>query len=584
MRTHSQSVENSLQHIRPLIFTCFSRARYFPSFPSSSSHSKILPILTLSQVMDSQESTSMKYDDGFDHWVNPFRMPSRRALREAAGRTKTPPITSSPRSVGLQNGTPSKQDANVGANTFEVTSPTQRTKASQSKNLQISSIPSTTHPQNCVASKQDMDLGPKRLIMPSLTQRTAGRLSLVIPPPLPQGMLGPQNRPSSKSNEGIRSSQFQRPSRAEGEEASPLKAPPIPSREGLLGPQNRTPKSLDGDLDPIRFEIPSRAQRKKARQPRNVPVLPPPPRRRPHNRFDVLRPNPFRVPSRGQREAVFKAAERLRVLEPRTTSLFVDLPAEIRLIIYEYALTSQSPITPRLNGAQNAESKEAQADAGESSAQANASTLALLQTCRLVNGEARPVYYASNTFRFTSAKDLHDFLQHIGPDLLNELRKLHIEGLPTFKPFPEQFLERLRREGLPDRVYQKLSSKRRAILGDDANNAALMLQQCKRLHRIHLTMGSRDEMCHILWLRRMTGYCTTVLDLVDDGHWALRPSESVGSTSEWFHVLAMALKDPESRRALFPDLEKGQQRRIDVDLDMNRKMKELQSGIVSMAI
>ena len=527
--------------------------------------------------MDSQESTSRKYDDDLDHWVNPFRMPSRRALREAAGRTQKPPITSSPRPIRLQDGPPSKQDANVGANIFEVTSRTQRTEGSPSPNLQIPSISPTIHPQNAIASK--------KVIMPSLTQRTPGRLSLVIPPPFPQGILGPQNGPSSKSNEDIRSNQSQRPSKAEGEEASPLKVPPIPLRAGFLCPQNRTPESLGGDLDPSPFEVLSRTQREKARQPRSVPVLPPPPRRRPRNRFDVLRPNPFRVPSRAQREAVFKAAERLRALEACTTRPFVELPAEIRLTIYEYALTSQSPITPRLNGAQNAESKEVQADATETSAQAKSSTLALLQTCRLVNREARPVYYASNTFRFTSAEDLVNFLFDIGPGLLDELRKLHIEGLVTFIPsFTEQDLARYRRHGFSDATCQALASKRTACSAVDAKIAALRLQHCKRLQRIHFVMGSRSEKIHISWLRRMTGCCKTIVEFVDDGHWALRSSDSVASASEWCDVLGMALRDPESRRALFPDLEKGQQRHIDVDLDMNRKMKELQSGIDSMAI
>ena len=486
--------------------------------------------------------------------------------------------------MGLRDGTPSKQDAKVGANTSELDVRTQRTEASQSRNLAISSIPSTIHPQSSIASKQDMDLGPNTLIMPSLTQRTAGRLALVIPPPLPQGMLGFPNGPSSKSNGDIRSSQFQRPSRTEGKEANPLKLPPIPSRAGLLDSQNRTPKSLDGDLDPSPFELPSRAQHKKARQSRSVPVVPPPPKRRPHKRFDVLRPNPFRVPSRAQCEAVFKAAERLRALEFCTTGPFGELPAELRLMVYEYTLTSQSPITPRLNGAQKAESKEAQADASESSAQANASTLALLQTCRQVNREARPVYYASNTFRFTSAKDLVDFLHHIGSGLLNELRKLHIEGLLTFKPtFTEAFLERYR-EGLSDASWQYLASMRTAMLGDDANNAALMLKQCKRLHRIHLAMDSKGERRYISWLRRITGYCKTIVVFVDDCHWALRSSDSEASTSEWFQVLVTALTHRESRQALFPDLKKGQQRHIDVDLDMNRMMKELQSGINSMAL
>ena len=535
--------------------------------------------------MDPQEPTSRNYDLDIDYWVSPFRRPSRRTLRKAADRTKNPPTTSSPLPLGLQDGAPSKQDADVGANTFEVISRTQRTKASQSRDLQIPSEAPTIDSQNCIDGKQDMDHGPRRVIMPSLTQRTPGRLSLVNPRPLLPGMLGPQKGPSSKSNEDIRSSQFQIPSRTEGEGANPLNVLRMPSRTRLLGPQSSTPGSLDGDLDPRPFEIPSRAQGKKARQPGSVPMRPPPPRTRPHNRFDVLRPDPYRVPSRAQREAVFKAAERLRALEHCITIPILELPTELRLIIYEYALASQSPITPRLKGAQKAESKEGQADAAGSSAQANASSLALLQTCRLVDREARPVYYASNTFRFTSAKDLLDFLRHIGPDLLNELRKLHIEGLLTLKPsFTEEDLANYRRQGVSDATCQRLASMRTNMLGDDANIAALTLRQCKRLHRIHFVIGSKDEMKHILWLIRMTGYWMTIVDFVDDSHWAVRSSACGADATEWLKVLTVAVADPESRRALIPDLEEGKQRCVDVEFDMNRMMKQLLRRTDSIAI
>ena len=535
--------------------------------------------------MDPQEPTSRKYDLDIDYWISPFRRPSRRTLHEAADRTKKPPTTSSPLPLGLQDGAPSKQGADVGANTFEVISRTRRTEASQSRNLQIPSEAPTIDSQNYIDGKQDMDLNPKRVIMPSLTQRTPGRLSLVIPHPLLPGMLGPQNGPSSKSNEDIRSSQFQRPSRAEGEEASRLNVPRMPLRTGLLGPQNSTPKSPDGDLDPRPFEIPSRAQRKKARQPESVPMRPPPPRTRLRNRFDVLRPDPYRMPSRAQREAVFKAVERLRALEHCITIPILELPAELRLIIYEYALPSQSPITPRLKEAQKAESKEVQADAAGSSAQANASSLALLQTCRLVDREARPVYYASNTFRFTSAKDLLDFLRHTRLGLLNELRKLHIEGLLTIKPtFTEEDLARYRGLGFSDATCQDLASMRTGTLGDDANIAAPMLQQCKRLHRIHFVMGSKDEMSHVSWLIRMTRDRMTVVDFVDDSHWAVRLSATVADATEWFKVLLAAMADPESRQALFPDLKEGQQRCVEVEFDMNRMMKEQPWGMDSIAI
>ena len=531
--------------------------------------------------MDLHESTPKKYDLDIDYWVSPFRKPSRHALREAAGRTESPPTTSSPRPMGLQDGTPSKQDADGGANTFDMTSRTQLSKASQSRDLQIPSEAATLDSQNCIDSKKDLDLGPRRVIMPSLTQRTLGRLSLVNPPPLLPGILGPQKEPSSKSNEDIRSSQSQRPPRAVGERASPLKILPIPPRAGLQGPHNETPQNLDENLDenldPKPFEITSRAHSKKVRQPRRVPVLRRPPRMRPRNRFDVLRPDPYRAPSRVQREAVFKAAERLRALEPCITIPLLELPAEIRLIIYEYALTSQSPITPRLKRAQKAESKEAQADAEGSSAQANASSLALLQTCQLVNREARPVYYASNGFRFTSAKDLAFFLHHTGPGLLNEVRKLHIEELVTFKPlFTEKDLERLRTQGYTEARCQRLRSMRTGRLGDDADAAAILLKQCPRLHRIHFVMASRFEKCHIIWLLKMTGFIRTIVDLVDHSHWAVRLADSQISAAEWYKVLAAAFADAQSRRALFPDLGEGQQRCIDVDLDMNYILNELQ--------
>ena len=529
------------------------------------------------------DSNSKKYDLDIDYWFSPFRRPSRRTLREAADQTKNPTTTSSPLPMGLQDGTPSKQNGDVGDKTFEVISRSQRTEASQSRYLQNPSEASTIGSQNCVASKQDMGPGPRRVMMPSLTQRMVVRLSLVNPPPLLPGMRDPQNGPSSKSNEDILSIQFQRPSRAEGKETSPLKVPQNPSRTGLLGPQDKSPKSLDGDLDPRSFEIPSRAQRI-ARQPRSLPVRPLPPRMRPRNRFDVLRPNPYRVHSRGQCEAVFKAAERLRALEHGITMPVLELPTELRLIIYAYALTFQSPITPRLKGAQKAESKEAQTVAAGSSAQANASSLALLQTCRLVNREARPVYYASNTFRFTSAKDLALFLHRNGPGLLKELRKLHIEGLSTFKPtFTEDFLESRRRAGVPDSMIKILALKRTAVLCDDADNAALMLRQCKRLHRIHFVMGPGEEINHYFWVKRIFRPDKTIVDFVHDDHWAFRLSDSDADASKWFDNL---LADPKRRRAFFPDRKEGQQqqqqqqRQIDVDLNL----KELQSGMNSMAI
>ena len=136
---------------------------------------------------------------------------------------------------------------------------------------------------------------------------------------------------------------------------------------------------------------------------------------------------------------------------------------------------------------------------------------------------------------------------------------------------------------MSDAVYQELASMRSATLGGDANIAALMLRKCRRLHRIHFSIGRREEISHVLWLRTMTGYSKTTVEFVHDNYWVLR-SASVASTSEWHTVLLTAVKDHASYRALFPVLEEGKRRCIDVDFGINRVKKEMGSGVGQRAI
>ena len=532
--------------------------------------------------MDSQVSTLRTYDDEIDQLCQSFANAFLSPAREAASRANNLPIKSPPRPMGLQDYDSRKQDVNGGADPFSASSRTQRTEASQSKSLRTPSTLPTTEPQGCLAGREAIKISPDPLRKSSSTQGTAARQSLVIRLPLPHRVLGLQNAASNKSYDANNSGQSQRPSRASGEEARLRNIPPTAARAGFLSPQNAISNCLADDLGSNPFTTPSNADRKKVRQSRGVPV-PHPRKRRPRKHLDVLRPNPYRMPSRAQREAVLKAAEILRALDLHNKTSFYELPAELRLMIYKYALTSHSPVTPRLDGAQKAESKEAPAGATECSPLAKASSLALLQTCRLVDMEARSVYYASNTFRFISAKDLVHFLHHLEPDLLNELQKLHIEGLLTYKPaFTEQTLEWFRRAGILDVAYQDIApSMRIATLSDHAMAAALMLRNCRRLRRIHLTMGPKDELRYISWLRRMTGQSRTTIEFVHDDYWVLRPA-SPASTREWFTVLLTALTDRASYRALFPVVNKGKRRCIDVDLDMDRLMKERWSRTESM--
>lgn len=525
--------------------------------------------------MDSQRSTPREYDDDIDQLCHAFANAFLSPAREGASRAKNLPIKSPPQPVGRQDYNTSKQGVTGGADPFSGSSRAQRTEASQSKTLRSPSTFSNIDPQSHTAGKEAINLSPDPLRNSSSTQGTAARQSLVIRLPLPQGMLGLQNGASNKFHDDNHPSQSQRPSRTGGEEACPRNTPPMTARAELLGPQNEISTSLTGDPGSTPFTTPSSAHHhQKEIQSRGVPV-PHPRRRRPHNHLDVLGPNPYRIPSRGQREAVFKAAEKLRALQSCTTRSFFRLPAELRLIIYEYALISQSPITPRLDGVQKGESKEVPLDAAESLTQGKASSLALLQTCRLVDREARPVYYASNTFRITSAKDLFHFLQHLEPGLLDELRKLHIEGLTSYKPtFTKEFLETWRTEGLSDTLYQSLASSRSPSLDDNADISGHMLRQCRRLHRIRLSMDPREEMSYITWLRIMNGCHKTIVEFSKDDYWVLR-SASEASTFEWSRVLMTALMDYDSYRALFPVLEKGQRRCIDVDFGIDREIKEL---------
>ena len=133
-------------------------------------------------------------------------------------------------------------------------------------------------------------------------------------------------------------------------------------------------------------------------------------------------------------------------------------------------------------------------------------------------------------------------------------------------------------------MRQRLQSIRFGKLDDDADAAANMLKQCPRLHRIHFVIGSGDERHHIIWLLKLAGWFKTVVDLVDQSHWAVRLVDSKVSADEWYEVLMAAFADGLSRRAIFSDLEEGQQRCIDVDLDMNHILNELQSEMDSMSI
>ncbi|KAI9725418.1 MAG: hypothetical protein M1828_003268 [Chrysothrix sp. TS-e1954] len=117
------------------------------------------------------------------------------------------------------------------------------------------------------------------------------------------------------------------------------------------------------------------------------------------------------------------------------TAGFLDLPAELRVMIYD--LVFISPFTFNLAKPENFQR-----------------SAAFLATCRQVHDEARPVLYSKNRFEFErqtrqrnhvwdsmwseiAYKDTRRFLKMIGPDNISMLRDVHFafeDGLPTSNP------------------------------------------------------------------------------------------------------------------------------------------------------
>ena len=289
--------------------------------------------------------------------------------------------------------------------------------------------------------------------------------------------------------------------------------------------------------------------------------------------------NPLKLPSRSQR-AQYEAEKRLQAW---LASALGKIPAEVREIIYEHVLTvstPQSPITirgPSDNKKENAvneslDDRENSCGGRDHSSPPNLSTLAILQTCRLIHQEARDIYYASNAFRTTSPQDLLHFLQRLDLHRRDKLKTLDIEGLLTPEPiFSQKFLDQRHTQGAIDvATYQRLAAMRKLSLGAAADAASELLRLCKGLRRIHFVLEEGEELSYISFLRKIGGYCKSQVDFVDESHWVLR---SPVEAEEWHTVFLMAYRDGESRNALFPLLLEGEQRRIEVEIVRGQKPK-----------
>ncbi|KAK7965113.1 hypothetical protein PG988_010117 [Apiospora saccharicola] len=105
----------------------------------------------------------------------------------------------------------------------------------------------------------------------------------------------------------------------------------------------------------------------------------------------------------------------------------LKLPLEARLMIYEFAVEVDEPINPiQLGDGSNKFKWDGRP--GFRKPSSNLTVTELARTCRMVyhDLEAKPVFYRTNTFRFTDRDDLHSFLAAITPARRGSIRRMEV--------------------------------------------------------------------------------------------------------------------------------------------------------------
>ncbi|KAK7949687.1 hypothetical protein PG988_016326 [Apiospora saccharicola] len=156
--------------------------------------------------------------------------------------------------------------------------------------------------------------------------------------------------------------------------------------------------------------------------------------------------NAVGIPTSGD----FMQANSLLTERNAKESLLLGLPRELRLIIYEYSVALDKPVTPRQTIARS--NKFTWGDARRAPVHAHhgnaghvykstesqyLTVVSLHRTCRAIHNElnALPIFYRVNEFELASQRDIHVFLAALTPERRDAIRRITLSAIPAWKPF-----------------------------------------------------------------------------------------------------------------------------------------------------
>ncbi|KAK8048369.1 hypothetical protein PG994_010099 [Apiospora phragmitis] len=156
------------------------------------------------------------------------------------------------------------------------------------------------------------------------------------------------------------------------------------------------------------------------------------------------------------RSGDFTQANSLLTERNAKESLLLRLPRELRLIIYEYSVALDKPVTPRQTiarsnkftwgDARRAPVHAHHGNAGhvyKSTESQHLTVVSLHRICRAIHNElnALPIFYRVNEFELASQRDIHVFLAALTPERRDAIRRITLAAVPAWKPFIHTFDE-----------------------------------------------------------------------------------------------------------------------------------------------
>ena len=221
--------------------------------------------------------------------------------------------------------------------------------------------------------------------------------------------------------------------------------------------------------------------------------------------------------------------------QPFLNTYLGRVPPEVREIIWEYLLISPtSKVLVKYPESDAQSQPEGQCSSKATRRQVwpilpkfgGINGVNILCTCRLVREEGHHIFFSKNSFRFTRASDLLEFLAYIGSGYRQKLTSFHLGGLLGQKlRYSERHLDIYCEEGMfGSGRRDSLAREIAPCLHPDAKKAGKMLKECKHLKSIDIEMKVGEEIYIIEFLQAWHGFYRTAVDFSDDFSWAVRPT------------------------------------------------------------